>query len=139
MLSRASAEDLLRIDGVGPNTAATIVEWFGVPSNLALVHKFRALGVWPAVQPVAAQESGPLPLDGLTLVVTGTLPTFSRDAVKELIQRNGGKVTDSVSKKTDYLVMGESAGSKLDKARQLGVAILDEAGLLALIEQRTKG
>ncbi len=138
-LSRASVEDLVRIDGVGPNTAATIVEWFAVPANNALIHKFREIGVWPVNKPIAVEETGPLPLDGLTLVVTGTLPTFSRDDIKALIQRNGGKVTDSVSKKTDYLVVGESAGSKLDKARQLGVNILDESGLLALISQRSRG
>ncbi|MBE0696576.1 MAG: NAD-dependent DNA ligase LigA, partial [Anaerolineaceae bacterium] len=138
-LSRASADDLIRLDGVGPNTATTIVEWFAVPANLNLIHKFREIGVWPVNLPEIVVDSGPLPLDGLTMVVTGTLPTFSRDEVKELIQRNGGKVTDSISKKTDYLLMGENAGSKLDKARQLGVAILDVAGLLVLIEQRSKG
>lgn len=138
-LSRASVEDLVRIDGVGPNTAATIVEWFAVPANNALIHKFREIGVWPVNKPIAVEETGPLPLVGLTLVVTGTLPTFSRDDIKVLIQSNGGKVTDSVSKKTDYLVVGESAGSKLDKARQLGVNILDESGLLALISQRSRG
>jgi DNA ligase (NAD+) len=74
-----------------------------------------------------------MPLEGKTFVVTGTLPTYSREQIKELIQNNGGKVTDSVSKKTDYLVMGENAGSKLDKARQLGVLVLEEAGLLDLI------
>jgi DNA ligase (NAD+) len=138
-LSRASVEDLTRIEGVGPNTAATIVEWFVIPANMNLVRKFRDIGVWPVNKPMEVVDSGPLPLDGLTLVVTGTLPTFSRDDVKELIQRSGGKVTDNVSKKTDYLVVGESAGSKLEKARQLGVPILDEVGLLKLIEQRSKG
>lgn len=138
VLSRASVEDLLRIDGVGPNTAQTIVEWFAVPANMNLVEKFRKIGVWPVNQAMERVESGSLPLNGLTLVVTGTLPTYSRDDVKDLIQRSGGKVTDSVSKKTDYLVVGEAAGSKLDKARQLGVPILDEAGLLRLIEERLK-
>lgn len=137
-LSRASIEDLTRIEGVGPNTAATIVEWFMIPANTNLVIKFRDLGVWPVNKPLEVVESGPLPLDGLTLVVTGTLPTFSRDDVKELIQHSGGKVTDNVSKKTDYLVVGESAGSKLEKASQLGVPTLDEAALLKLIEQRSK-
>ncbi len=138
-LSRASVEDLTRIEGVGPNTAATIVEWFVIPANWNLVRKFRDIGVWPVNKPLEVVDSGPLPLDGLTLVVTGTLPTFSRDEVKELIQRSGGKVTDNVSKKTDYLVVGESAGSKLEKARQLGVPILDEDALLKLIEQRSRG
>jgi len=139
-LSRACTDDLVRLDGVGLNTAEKIVEWFAVPSNQALLQKMRQVGVWPVVQFKSIDESsGPLALAGLTLVVTGTLPTFSRDQIKEFIERNGGKVTDSVSKKTDYLVVGENAGSKLDKARQAGVAILDEAGLLALIDQRLKG
>lgn len=77
---------------------------------------------------------GPQPLAGLTFVVTGTLAGFSRDAVKAYIQTYGGKVTDSVSKKTDYLVAGEAAGSKLEKARALGVTIIDEAGLRKMVE-----
>lgn len=139
-LSQATQEDLMRIDGVGPNTAATIVEWFSIPANKTLIQELRQFGVWPVTQiKVVVEDTGPLPFDGITMVVTGTLPTYSREQIKELIQRHGGKVTDSVSKKTDYLVMGENAGSKLDKARQLGVAVLDEAGLLALIENRSKG
>jgi DNA ligase (NAD+) len=133
MLSRASREDLERLDGVGPNTAEAIVEWFSVPANQRVIEKFRAVGVWPVSRQRPAEDSGPRPLEGLTLVVTGTLPTYSREQIKELIQNNGGKVTDSVSKKTDYLVMGENAGSKLDKARQLGVKVVDEAGLLAML------
>jgi DNA ligase (NAD+) len=135
MLSRASKDDLVRLDGVGPNTAEAIVEWFAVPSNQAVIQKFRAVGVWPISRQKSAESSGPLPMEGLTLVITGTLPTFSREQAKELIQKNGGKVTDSVSKKTDYLVAGENAGSKLDKARQLGVKVLDEAGLLELLDR----
>jgi DNA ligase (NAD+) len=138
-LSRARAEDLMRIEGVGPNTARTIVEWFAVPANMALVNKLRQVGVWPVNRPQATVDGGSLPLDGLTLVITGTLSSYSREEVKELVQRKGGKVTDSVSKKTDYLVAGEGAGSKLEKARQLGVPVLDEAGLMKLIEQRSPG
>ena len=96
---------------------------------------------WPAGQPVlpvnvsrSLEASGAQPLAGLTFVVTGTLPGFSREEAKELIQSQGGKVTDSVSKKTSYLVVGENAGSKLDKARSLGVPILDEAGLRRIVE-----
>jgi len=138
-LSQAGVEDLTRIEGVGPNTAQTIVDWFAVPANRSLINKLRTLGVWPVNRPQTAQAGGPGPLAGLTLVVTGTLPTYSREQVKALILENGGKVTDSISKKTDYLVVGENAGSKLDKARQLGVPILDEAGLLALIAGRRQG
>ena len=137
-LSQASYDDLIRLEGVGPNTAQTIVDWFAVPANQVLIDEFRQLGVWPVSQPQPARLGAPGPLEGLTLVVTGTLPTYSREQIKALIQENGGKVTDSVSKKTDYLVAGESAGSKLDKARQLGVPILEEAGLLTLIADRSK-
>ncbi len=129
-LAAASAEELQEIENVGPNTARAIRDWFTRPANLLVLEKLKAAGVNPQSRP-AGSTSGPL--TGLTFVVTGTLPTFSRDGIKEYIQSNGGKVTDSVSKKTDYLVVGENAGSKLDKARQLGVRILDEAGLVALV------
>ena len=79
------------------------------------------------------QPTGPKPLAGKTIVLTGSLPTLSREAARELIERSGGRVVGSVSKKTDYVVVGEAAGSKADDARRLGVAMLDEAGLLALV------
>jgi DNA ligase (NAD+) len=138
-LREASTEALERIEGVGPNTAQAIVDWFAVPANQRVVEKFRDVGVWPTSRSAEAQARGPLPLAGQTLVVTGTLPTLSREQAKALIQSNGGKVTDSVSKRTDYLVVGENAGSKLDKARQLGVPVLDEAGLRALLESAGGG
>lgn len=138
-LSKASAEDLIDIEGVGPNTAASIVDWFAIPMNQQVIQKFRALGVWPSSRTNSEGETGPRPLEGLIMVVTGTLPNYSRDQAKELIQKYGGKFTDSVSKKTNYLVAGENAGSKLEKARQFGVPVLDEAGLLALIEERLRG
>ncbi len=134
-LQRASEEELMRVEGVGPNTAEAIVEWFARPANQNVIKKLRAAGVWPVTEQAAAPE-GPLPLEGLTLVVTGTLPNYTREQVKEIIQDNGGKVTDSVSKKTSYLVAGENAGSKLDKARQAGVPVIDEAGLVQLIASR---
>ena len=143
-LGRASVEDLERVEGVGPNTAKAIAEWFARPANQEVVRKLRAYGVWPTSRSRSAGENGehasgearPLPLNGLTFVITGTLPTLSREATKALIEENGGKVTDSVSKKTSFLVLGENAGSKLDKARQLGVLVLDEAGLLQLIQEK---
>ena len=138
-LSRASQEDLLRVENLGPATAKSIVDWFSIPENQRVLQKLRAYGVWPTSRVKSAENTGPLPLEGKTLVVTGTLPTYSREQVKAIIQNNGGKVTDSVSKKTDYLVVGENAGSKLDKARQIGVKILDEAGLLALIKESGNG
>jgi DNA ligase (NAD+) len=98
-----------------------------------VVEQLRAAGIaWPE-HAGAMADLGPRPLAGKTFVLTGTLPTLSRDQAKEMIEAAGGKVSGSVSKKTHYVVAGEEAGSKLDKARELGVAILDEAGLQALL------
>lgn len=132
-LAQASVEDLLAIEGVGPNTAQALVDWFARPANQEFLAKLHAAGVWPQGRAARATEAGAQPLAGLVFVVTGTLPSFSRDQIKEYLQSKGAKVTDSVSKKTDYLLAGEAAGSKLDKARELGVPVLDEAGLLALV------
>jgi DNA ligase (NAD+) len=131
-LSKARAEELQQIEGVGPNIAESIVDWFAQPANQKVIKKLKAAGVDPVVQlsEISGQSSV---LGGLTFVVTGTLPTLTREGVKELIESNGGKVTDSVSKKTSYLVLGENPGSKADKARALGVKILDEAALRKLI------
>jgi DNA ligase (NAD+) len=131
-LSSASVEELMNIGGLGPNIAESIVDWFSKPTNKKLLVKLKNNGIWPVADKKASQASGKL--SGLTFVVTGTLPTLSRDGVKELIESNGGKVIDSVSKKTSYLVLGESPGSKLEKAQSLGVKILDEAGLKKLIK-----
>jgi DNA ligase (NAD+) len=136
-LARANEEDLLRIEGVGPNTALSIVDWFGREANRTFLERLKAAGVWPASRPAEQIEVGKQPLAGLTVVVTGTLPSFSREGIKEFLQSKGAKVTDSVSKKTDYLIAGESAGSKLDKARDLGVPVLDEAALLRLIDEQS--
>jgi DNA ligase (NAD+) len=135
LLARSNAEDLQMIEGLGPNTAQAIVDWFARPANQKVLGKLQAARVWPRVE-AATQPVGPQPLTGLTFVVTGTLPTFSREGAKEFIQAQGGKVTDSVSKKTSYLVVGENAGSKLDKARELGVPVLDEAGLRRLAGEK---
>ena len=130
-LSQASAEELQQIEGVGPNIAESIVDWFAQPVNQKVVKKLKAAGVNPEMQKSeVSNQSGKL--NGFTFVVTGTLPTLSRDGVKEFIESNGGKVTDSVSKKTSYLVLGENPGSKAEKARALGVKILDEAELRKL-------
>jgi DNA ligase (NAD+) len=130
-LSQATAEDLQHIEGVGPNIAEAIVDWFARPANQEIIRKLKAVDVWPVVE-IKKKAAGPVPLAGMTFVVTGTLPGFSREGVKEFIQSQGGKVTDSVSKKTSYVVAGEAPGSKLDKARELGVAVLDEEGLRKL-------
>jgi DNA ligase (NAD+) len=129
-LSRATAEDLQQIEGVGPNIAESLVDWFAQPSNQKLLKKLKAAGVWPAAKKDEKRKQGAL--NGLTFVVTGTLEGFSRDGIKEFIEGNGGKVTDSVSKKTSYLVLGENPGSKLEKAKSLGVKILDETQLRKL-------
>lgn len=127
-LARAGVDDLQMIDGVGPNIAAAIVDWFTRESNLRVLEKLKSAGVWPS-QAVVAPGGVGSSLQGLTFVVTGTLPTLSREGVKELIELHGGKVTDSVSKKTSYLVLGENPGSKHDKALSLGVAIINEEEL----------
>jgi len=129
-LSQASSDTLQEIEGIGPNMAQGIVDWFARESNQKLLHKFKAAGVWPTQQ--MKQAVGSQPFAGLVFVVTGTLPTLSREGAKSYIEGKGGKVTDSVSKNTNYVVVGESAGSKLEKARQLGISLLDEAGLMRL-------
>jgi DNA ligase (NAD+) len=133
-LSLATVDDLQQIEGIGPNSAASIIDWFSRDANRTLLYKLNQAGVWPVASgqsPVANNQS----LSGLTFVVTGTLPTLSREGVKEFIEQSGGKVTDSVSKKTSYLVLGENPGSKHDKALALGVPILDEAGLRKLVSE----
>ncbi|HSJ82016.1 MAG TPA: NAD-dependent DNA ligase LigA, partial [Thiobacillus sp.] len=131
-LIAAPESDLLAVRDVGPVVAQSISQFFAEPHNLEVVNKLRAAGVhWPESSGLV-QSTGVLA--GKTLVLTGTLPTLTRDAAKEKIEAAGGKVAGSVSKKTDYVVAGEEAGSKLVKAQELGVPILDEPGLLALLE-----
>ncbi|MHC1785115.1 MAG: NAD-dependent DNA ligase LigA [Anaerolineaceae bacterium] len=132
-LSRKSLDDLQILEGVGPNIAQGIVDWFARPANQTILEKLRRAGVWPVSSTAGEQEDrSNRPFNGLTFVITGALPGFSRDGTKEFIELNGGKVTDSVSKKTSYVVVGEAPGSKLGKARDLGVPILDEASLRKL-------
>ncbi len=131
-LSKARLDDLLQIEGVGPNIAQGVVDWFARPANQKVLKKLKAAGVWPTGgERLAAREGA---LSGLTFVVTGTLEGFSREEVKDFIEQNGGKVTDSVSKKTDYLVLGEEPGSKAEKARTLGVKIIGEKDLRKLVK-----
>lgn len=128
----ATEETLLGVSDVGPIVAKSIRTFFEQPHNREVVEQLRACGVtWPEGAPA---DAGPKPLAGMTLVLTGTLPTLGRDAAKDLIEAAGGKVSGSVSKKTSYVVAGTEAGSKLDKARELGLAVLDEAGLLELLK-----
>ncbi len=128
LLRAASADQLQRVDGVGPNIAEAIVDWFSRERNQKVLDKLKAAGLWPVG--TGGQPSAPTgALSGMTFVVTGTLPTFSREGVKELIESHGGKLTDSVSKNTSYLVLGEAPGSKFQKAQELGVKIIEEEEL----------
>jgi len=132
----ASVEQLLAVRDVGPVVAKSIRTFFDQPHNREVVEQLRAAGVtWPEHEPSAEADAASLPLSGKTLVLTGTLPTLSRDDAKAMIEAAGGKVAGSVSKKTHYVIAGEEAGSKLEKAQSLGVPVLDEAGLLALLAQ----
>jgi DNA ligase (NAD+) len=131
-LARATELELQEIEGIGPNIAQGIVDWFARSTNQVLLEKLKAVGVWPEASSGKASTPSGSVLAGKTFVVTGTLPGLSREEAKEFIQNHGGKVTDSVSKKTDYLVVGENAGSKLEKARELGVTIIDEPALREL-------
>jgi DNA ligase (NAD+) len=130
VLSKAGADDLQQIEGVGPNIAEGIVDWFSRPFNKQVLKKLKAAGVWPKAEERGKKKEGAF--NGLTFVVTGTLPTFTRDGVREFIEANGGKVTDSVSKRTSYLVLGAEPGSKFEKAKSLGVKIIGEEELRKL-------
>ncbi|BCO37067.1 NAD-dependent DNA ligase LigA [Mycobacterium heckeshornense] len=132
----ASTEQLAAVEGVGPTIAEAVKEWFSVDWHRAIIEKWRAAGVRMADE---RDTSVPRTLEGLTVVVTGSLTGFSRDDAKEAIVARGGKAAGSVSKKTDYVVAGDSPGSKYDKAVELGVPILDEEGFRKLLEQGPAG
>jgi len=127
---------LQTIEGVGPNIAQAIVDWFDRPANQQVIDKLRRAGVWPQAEGGSQVPGEAGPLAGLTFVVTGSLVGFSRQEISDYIQAQGGKVTDSVSAKTSFLVVGENPGSKLDKARSMGVPILDKNGLQKLVESK---
>jgi len=134
-LAKVKADDLQLIEGLGPNIAESIVDWFARPVNQKVLKKLKAVGMWPKggeASNVKSQMSDVFA--GQTFVITGTLPTFSRDDAKDFIESHGGKVTDSVSKKTSYLVLGEAPGSKFEKAKALGVKIVGEEELKKLAE-----
>jgi DNA ligase (NAD+) len=131
-LAAADQARLEEVEGIGPGTAVSVTTWFADERHRALLEKFRAAGL-PFAAEKPAVGAGSRQLDGLTFVITGTLPTLSRDEAKALIETHGGKVTGSVSKNTHFLLAGEKAGSKLSKAESLGVAIIDEARLNEMI------
>jgi DNA ligase (NAD+) len=128
----ASLEDLAAAEGVGPTIAEAVTEWFGVPWHTEIVDKWSAAGVSMEEERDGSVERT---LEGMTVVVTGSLEDFSRDGAREAVLARGGKAAGSVSKKTHFVVAGDSPGSKLDKALQLGVPVLDEAGFVVLLEQ----
>ena len=129
-IKEASLDELVQVEGVGQTIAEAVVEWFGVDWHQEIVAAWTAAGVRMADE---RDESIERTLEGKTLVVTGSLVNYSRDSVKEAIISRGGKAAGSVSKKTDYVVVGDNPGSKADKAEQLGVPILDEAAFERLL------
>lgn len=135
-LEDASLEQLLEVEDIGPSGAENILHFFAEPANIAVINDLMDRGVvWEEGTGTSDQE---LPLNGLTFVLTGTLPTLSRDEASDIIRKAGGKVSGSVSKKTSYVLAGESAGSKLAKAESLGVNIIDEPELFKMINQGVK-
>ncbi|MEJ2699456.1 MAG: helix-hairpin-helix domain-containing protein, partial [Desulfuromonadales bacterium] len=130
-LGQASREDLLAIHEVGPQVAESVVNFFRSPRNLDILRQLRAAGVVPETEKRRAGG----PLSGKTFVFTGALARFSRKEAQERVERLGGRAAGSVSKKTDYVVAGEEAGSKLDRARQLGVSVLSEEDFLQMMEK----
>ena len=134
-LMQATEQELVDIEDVGGIVASSITEYFADEENRRFVNRLLEAGVRPQMH---AQEDAGTLFEGLTFVLTGTLPTLSRAQAQEMIRKNGGKATGSVSKKTSVVLAGESAGSKLDKARELGVQIIDEAQFLQMIEQQKR-
>ncbi|GAB1337965.1 NAD-dependent DNA ligase LigA [Streptomyces sp. E-15] len=133
-IERATEEELAATDGVGPIIAAALKQWFAEDWHREIVRKWKAAGV-PLEDEASGEDEGPRPLEGLTVVVTGTLENFTRDGAKEALQSRGAKVTGSVSKKTSFVVVGDNPGSKYDKAVQAKVPVLDEEGFAVLLEQ----
>jgi DNA ligase (NAD+) len=131
-IMNASIDQLLQVADVGPVVAQSLVTFFGQAHNREVVEQLRACGVhWSESEPQGRLD---LPLAGHTYVITGTLPNLSREQAQDLLEQAGAKVAGSVSKKTTAVVAGEAAGSKLEKALALGVPVLDEAGLLQLVQ-----
>ncbi|WP_411503241.1 NAD-dependent DNA ligase LigA [Brevibacillus centrosporus] len=131
---QASEEDLTQIDEIGPKMAASLVNYFEQPQAKAVIERLKAAGVNMEYKGLRVESGADLPFAGKTIVLTGTLTQMSRQEAEEAIARLGGKVTGSVSKKTDLVIAGDKAGSKLEKAEKLGVAVMDEAGFLQVLE-----
>ncbi|WP_030676337.1 NAD-dependent DNA ligase LigA [Streptomyces sp. NRRL B-1347] len=133
-IEQATEEELAAVEGVGPTIAASLKEWFAEGWHQEIIRKWRAAGV-RMEEEGSGEDEGPRPLEGLTVVVTGTLQNYTRDGAKEALQSRGAKVTGSVSKKTGFVVVGDNPGSKYDKAMQVKVPVLDEDGFAVLLEQ----
>lgn len=133
-IMQANEEDLTQIDEIGPKMAASLVNYFRQPQAEAVIERLKAAGVNMEYKGIRIESGADLPFAGKTIVLTGTLAQMSRQEAEEAIARLGGKVTGSVSKKTDLVIAGEKAGSKLEKAEKLGVAVMDEAGFLQVLE-----
>ncbi|MFF9493601.1 NAD-dependent DNA ligase LigA [Streptomyces flaveolus] len=133
-IEQATEEELANTDGVGPIIAASLKEWFAEDWHREIVRKWKAAGV-PLEEQSTGEDEGPRPLEGLTVVVTGTLENYTRDGAKDALQSRGAKVTGSVSKKTSFVVVGDNPGSKYDKAMQLKVPVLNEDGFTVLLEE----
>ena len=131
-LQQAQPEELAQIRDIGDKIAESAVTWLNVPANIDLVERLAASGLTMTFTPPASQEDNPF--FGKTLVFTGTMPTLGRAEAKTMAQDVGAKVSGSVSKKTDYVIAGAEAGSKLEKAQQLGVTVIDEAEFLRLLK-----
>ncbi|MDP4831240.1 MAG: NAD-dependent DNA ligase LigA, partial [Cyanobium sp. MAG_185] len=127
-------ESITAVFGIGAEIAQSLQQWFATPANQLLLQDLERLGFSLVAGPEVPATGSETPLTGQTFVLTGSLPSLSRSAAQALIEAAGGKVSSSVSKKTSYVVAGEEAGSKLSKAESLGVAVLDEAGLLELLK-----
>ncbi|MFI9236808.1 NAD-dependent DNA ligase LigA [Streptomyces cinnamoneus] len=132
-IAEATEEELAAVEGVGGTIATSVKEWFAEDWHREIVEKWKAAGV--RMEEEAGKDEGPRPLAGLTVVVTGTLTGYTRDGAKEALQNQGAKVTGSVSKKTDFVVVGDNPGSKFDKAMQLKVPVLEEAGFVVLLNE----
>ncbi|MED1825074.1 NAD-dependent DNA ligase LigA [Brevibacillus agri] len=133
-IMQASEEELTQINEIGPKMAASLINYFAQPQAQAVIERLKAAGVNMEYKGVRVEAGADLPFSGKTIVLTGTLTQMSRQEAEEAIVRLGGKVTSSVSKKTDLVIAGEKAGSKLEKAEKLGVAVMDEAGFLEILK-----
>ncbi|MHC1771207.1 MAG: NAD-dependent DNA ligase LigA [Flexilinea sp.] len=131
-LQNCEIQDLETIEGIGPNISQAIVDWFDQPVNQNIIRKLKESGVWPKADiRIRNENAADLPLDGMIIVVTGTLEAFSREGIKTFIQQNGGKPVESVSRKTSFVLVGENPGSKREKAIELGIPILNESEFLS--------